>query len=1616
MAIYHPGRPTISTSTGSISGDFVTIDTNQTISGKKTFTGDIRFDGTVLNDLVIEDNTIILNSGEIGTGVSEGSAGFEVDRGLATNSKILFNENLAGDSDNRWVLDIGDGSEEQIVYDNIPDDVTFNGKLTVNNDLNINFDLTLNNLSGNNDQLLVLDNNGKVTTNSLSISASTLVTTENITSSDIPYTPYDETYYDFVNPAVATNFNDVKSALDGNSYQSAVSFQTSRNLSSTGVIDGGELGVFDSTSVYVSAGRGVIVDHETLSGPFGSAASATLVTWDSFTTEVPNITGSEYSLLSLDSNGDPYWKMTPFSPEEHRDYIILGKVIHRNGTNDFTSNLQHRNVDVYSQFIDLGEAVGPLNLTGNIISEHDPNNTLEIAKSAGTTFRLNYDSVNNIKNPHQSTEVLQDPATFFRVYRDGSGDWTYVSGQTLIDPDNYDDGSGTLASVSNNKFTVQRIYMFPGSGRLYVFYGQTEYANIDIAKEAALNDVWDGPPGNFFDATLRSYLIVQEGITDFSNDTRYFILNAGKFQGGSGTGGSAAIINTFSDSNFAVYYDAQPDKALSFDLSNLDVAGEEIILSANASQNGDITVTFPSETGQLALTSEVDSVAAGVAAISSGSLDDRYVNVTGDTMTGQLEIDTDAETALLIHSTDSLNPSIAINAESPDDNFIEGRCSLGNRVFEVGVGSISGAEMALYGNCGSGLRWAVTEDQVLSNVNYQINGEGGSSEAALKVQKAFPIDHPIVDFEGDKGEVLQLRNKDFDHYLSWNGDNDFILGKDSNEFRFAKGNSWDGTLIWKLDSDNDEFIFGSNYPVKVQNDFYITSLTPALSGNFLTWDADGKLVDSGINKSEVISLSGDVEHLEQIIDDTDEPIGFVNRTDSTLSYNEGTRNLTLTGNYKVYTKGGVTNDFTGESLTVDNTDGIHFLYYDHNSNFTEQLNIPWDFENDSQVAIVWIDSVNNKGILFEERHGIVMDWATHRRLHLVQGTQVEADDFQIGGSTLQPSSPTNSDNQVTFAAGNIHDEDILVSQGSYAAGNYTVVYRSGSGNDYRISDGNTVPLLAGTYAQWNEFTGATWQLTEIGNGDYINYFVFITTAVEEKYQKIFVPGQHVHDSLGEAENEGLSNMDFGTLFPLVEIAPLYKITFRSSASYGTTGKVRIEEITRLGGSRSEITGGTPASIHNSLSGLQGGTFDEYYHLTSAEYSDYIGATEVTNVSGNLQTQIDNISGSGTGTTDELGTGTQTITSNESIVPSVSGAYDLGTPETPWRSGYFTNNSIHIGNDTISSDSGILKLNNTKIPSLDNINTLYADMAIMLANSGNPYSQMSVGGFTDSFDDDSGIDTFSNLQVLSGSITMAEPESESIYNGFELTLAQSFTSSDTVGLVNFNDNNDIVVTKIDFSPTSDQGDTMLVDLAIVDSSWEVIENLNGLTASKYQQSPLRYRLSSLSAEIPSGGGLAFKGQSTGPQTTGTVAPGLTSAYGNYSSLPTVGNTYGSIKPYSQGFYGQIYAYEVTPSLNQIIAESITITPIDSDSISSVNVTVVLNTSTLGGENSKVQFSTDGGTIWDDLTLDSSQVSSNMWAFKCQNHPVTPGNTAKLRYISEDELSPTFKIFGWSVLWA
>jgi len=88
-----------------IESDYVHINGTETILGDKTFSGNVNIQGTLTTinstNLSISDNEIVLNSGETGSGVSEGYSGIVIDRGLLENAILRFDE-----TDDKWKIGI----------------------------------------------------------------------------------------------------------------------------------------------------------------------------------------------------------------------------------------------------------------------------------------------------------------------------------------------------------------------------------------------------------------------------------------------------------------------------------------------------------------------------------------------------------------------------------------------------------------------------------------------------------------------------------------------------------------------------------------------------------------------------------------------------------------------------------------------------------------------------------------------------------------------------------------------------------------------------------------------------------------------------------------------------------------------------------------------------------------------------------------------------------------------------------------------------------------------------------------------------------------------------------------------------------------------------------------------------------------------------------------------------------------------------------------------------------------------------------------------------------------------------------------------------------------------
>jgi len=354
-----------------------------------------------------------------------------------------------------------------------------------------------------------------------------------------------------------------------------------------------------------------------------------------------------------------------------------------------------------------------------------------------------------------------------------------------------------------------------------------------------------------------------------------------------------------------------------------------------------------------------------------------------------------------------------------------------------------------------------------------------------------------------------------------------------------------------------------------------------------------------------------VNHPRVIPEATKEPTGFVNRTDSVISFNESTREFSISptvDSYDIYIQGKKLTISETLTLTISDTDQANFFYIDG----TGQLGVlnafnPSLFETSACVSYLLWDAEDNKAIVFaEERHGIVMDSATHSYLHTTRGSQLNS-----GGAisaSLNGDGSLDSHAQIGLSNMVFSDEDIRININHSAApslphqqilenpAELPIYYRSGASGLWKEVVPTAFPIKFGTTrAQYNEFTGTTWQLTDASADDkYLVSFVFATNNFIDPV--IVILGQNQYDDLATAKAEGKwDSINFGTM-PFQEFKLLYRLIYKTSSALTNTVKSTIVEATdlRFGADR-EISTVPVITDHGNLSGLSDDDHVQYHN-------------------------------------------------------------------------------------------------------------------------------------------------------------------------------------------------------------------------------------------------------------------------------------------------------------------------------------------------------------------------------------------------------------------------------------
>lgn len=374
----------------------------------------------------------------------------------------------------------------------------------------------------------------------------------------------------------------------------------------SGILYGGTLSYSGST-IYISAGTGIVIDQRASANSEISPITH-FVTWNNITASCQHITSSLATYVYIDTSGSLHQQDTFFTVNQYRDAIPIGMFNHTNKTSitSVANNVVTAYDDV-NQTTNFIQAFGPLKLGG--LSITPLGTTLGLQIEAGESYILGgfYQQDPN-DSSHKITAQVTSPQ-IARVRRNGAGDFVVDNNNgsfyTTIDTDYWDDGTGTLNSMSTGDWQIQRVFFNPFTTRCHVYYGQNTYTTLINALQYLATDSFVEADYTSHQYVFIGYLVVK-GKTSNLSSTDNRVVQSGLFRNTVGSSGGSS----------------QPFHL--HDLADVNVSG---------SSNGDLVVYDSNSNTWLAgkgLTG--DYLISGSLTIDGGKLDSSVVsNVTAAT-------------------------------------------------------------------------------------------------------------------------------------------------------------------------------------------------------------------------------------------------------------------------------------------------------------------------------------------------------------------------------------------------------------------------------------------------------------------------------------------------------------------------------------------------------------------------------------------------------------------------------------------------------------------------------------------------------------------------------------------------------------------------------------------------------------------------------------------------------------------------------------------------------------------------------------------------------------------------------------------------------------------------
>jgi len=280
----------------------------------------------------------------------------------------------------------------------------------------------------------------------------------------------------------------------------------------TGLYSGGTLSIDDGSHFTINAGIGFFVDP--------TSKIITKVEWDTINNieSIPYGTTDITISVAIDENGDVFQQIPKFTTEQRRNYIILGEIFIE--PNDrILIDCAYNPIfswDIPS-VVDMHLSDNPKSIEGNTILPNGQN--LQLDATSGKMIGYSINAKQSLNNPNQSTQIPITGITFYPSYYNGL-EWVYLQSSNIINPGLWSNGTNTLQTTSNNKFSLRVLFRSNGIGDVFFLTYPTQEDQYSSIEEAESKTLLMGipQPSELFGITIPiAWIILKGNATDLSD-------------------------------------------------------------------------------------------------------------------------------------------------------------------------------------------------------------------------------------------------------------------------------------------------------------------------------------------------------------------------------------------------------------------------------------------------------------------------------------------------------------------------------------------------------------------------------------------------------------------------------------------------------------------------------------------------------------------------------------------------------------------------------------------------------------------------------------------------------------------------------------------------------------------------------------------------------------------------------------------------------------------------------------------------------------------------------------------------------------------------------------------